>query len=89
MLCPFLVAPLVGTLGVSCHWQVGLNPQQGSSFGGGFSHMRHCKTAEQGSMLISYSFWCVSFILHPHRQAHHTVSKTENVYTEKADRLEL
>ena len=51
--------------------------------------MRHCKTAEQGSMLISYSFWCVSFILHPHRQAHHIVSKTENVYTEKADRLEL
>ena len=51
--------------------------------------MRHCETAEQGSRLISYSFRYVSLILHPHRQAHHRVSMAEEVYTEKADRLEL
>ena len=85
---PFLATSLAGVLGVFWHWQVGINPQQGSPFGG-------CLQSSQGTMkpqsstLISYSFWHISFILHSHRQAHCWVSKAENVDTEKAERLEL
>ena len=41
---------------------------------------RHCETAEQGSMLAS----CRAY--HPFTQAHHRVSKAENLFTEKAER---
>ena len=44
---------------------------------------RHCETAEQGSSLAACKA-CHSFT-----QAHHRVSKAENVCTEKAERLEL
>ena len=45
--------------------------------------MRYRKTAEQSSSLASCRA-CHSFT-----QAHRRVSKVENVYTEKAERLEL
>ena len=32
LLCPFVAAPLTGMFGVSWHWQVGINPWQGSPF---------------------------------------------------------
>ena len=88
MLCPFLVAPLVGTLGVSCHWQVGLNPQQGSSFGGAFSHyeaLQNCRTGLNAHFLLILV--CLFYSTSTQTGTPH--SKTENVYTEKADRLEL
>ena len=45
--------------------------------------MRYRKTADQGSSLAACR------VCHSFTQAHQRVSKTENVYTEKAERLEL
>lgn len=50
--------------------------QQGSPFEAAFQIVWACKTAETGSELISIYFDVISFILHPHRQAHHRVSMT-------------
>ena len=75
MLCPFLAAPLARTLGVSWHWQIGINPQQSSLFGAAFSHVE----AEQGPSL-ALRRECHSFT-----ETHCRVSKAENMHTRQAE----
>ena len=58
-------------------------PDKASFLGAVFSHYEACKTTEQGSSLVSCRA-CHSFT-----QAHWRVSKAENVYTDKAKRLQL
>ena len=85
MLCPGLVAPLTGNLGVSCHWLVGINPRQGSPFGAAFSHYKAQWNHRAG--LIPCFMQSVPFIHISTRKS--LASKAENVCTEKAEWLEL
>ena len=70
---------LAGTLGVSWHWQVGINTQQGSPFLG-------CLQSWWGTAKLQSR---AHHLLRAGHVIHRRVSKVENVYTEKAERLEL
>ena len=89
MLRPFLVAPLKGTLGASWHWQVGINPWQAPLWGLPSFTMRHHRTAELGSNLASHLLCAPLAFDHSLTQAHHRVSKAENVFTRRTKQTEL
>ena len=66
MLHPFLAIPLAGTLGVSWHWQVGINPSQGSPFG-------DCLQSLRGTLKLqrrAHHLFHTGCVIHSHK---HTV----------------
>ena len=73
MLCPFLAAPLAGTLGVSWHWLVGIKPRQGFPFGDCLQSLRGTVKLQSraGSSLASHR------VCHSFTQAHHRFSKVQ------------
>ena len=77
MLHPFLVAPLVGTLGPSWHWQVGVNPLQPPLLGMPSVVTRRLGTAKLELTLVSHLFCASLAFNHSLMQAHQRVSKVE------------
>ena len=64
MLCPSLAAPLAGMLGVSWHWQVNINPQQGSPLWGSLQSLRGTVKLQSRAHLLL----CAGRVIHSRRK---------------------
>ena len=70
-LCPFLATPFTGMVGVSWHWQVGINPRQGSPFGG-------CLQSLQGtakSQSRAHHLFHTGRVIHSHKHTEELVKQ--------------
>ena len=77
MLHPFLVSPLLGTLGPSWHWQISINPLQPPLLGVPSGVTRRHGTPKPGLTLVSHLFCTSLAFSHSLTQAHQRVSKVE------------